>query len=476
MRHFPIFIDTQDKTIVFAGAGHMAIPKIRLLLKTEARLVVFADPKTDTVGEEIRRWSAQGDIVWAPRRLEAADLSQARLLYIASNDRRAAAEARLLADQAGVLASPVDSKTDSDFFTPALVDRDPVVVAIGTGGTAPILARRLKAQIENVLSPSLGKISQVAGRLRRRAKVVPHGEARRGLWSRYFDKAEDLPADKLDDATLIGVFDEALKAADAASRGSIALVGAGPGDPDLLTVKARNRLFDADVVLHDRLVDLRILDLARREARFIETGKAAGQPGWSQDAINAAMIREVRAGHRVVRLKSGDPLVFGRADEELDALEAAGITAEIVPGITSAAAAASSIGRSLTRRDRNSAITFITGQDAKGFAEQEWRSLARPGAVFAIYMGVRTARFVQGRLLIHGADAATPVTIVENASRADERRVSGTLGALTDLMEAEQIKGPAILFVGLAARDAASGSLATKAPVAFPHAPAHAVA
>jgi len=168
----------------------------------------------------------------------------------------------------------------------------------------------------------------------------------------------------------------------------------------------------------------------------------------------------VQAGHNVVRLKSGDPLVFGRADEELDALAAAGIDAEIVPGITAAAAAASSIGHSLTRRERNSAITLITGQDAKGFAEQEWRGLARPGAVFAIYMGVRAARFIQGRLLIHGADSATPVSIVENASRPDERRLTGTLGLLPELMETGGVKGPAILFVGLAARQADALNLA----------------
>lgn len=461
MRHFPIFLDTQGQTVAFAGAGSLAIPKIRLLLKSEARLIVFAAEG----GEEVQRWSADGLIDWIRRPLELSDLDNVRLLYIACDDRAGARRVRALADQAGVLASPVDSRTGSDFFTPALVDRDPVVVAIGTGGTAPVLARRLKAQFETLLNPGLGLIARVAGNLRGKAKTVPHGAPRRSLWRRYFDSAEALPAARLDEQTLEGAFEAALTSttgeATEASAGRIALVGAGPGDPELLTIKARNRLFDADVVLHDRLVDPRILDLARREARFVETGKSAGKPGWSQDEINAAMIREVRAGHTVVRLKSGDPLVFGRADEELDALAAAGIDAEIVPGITAAAAAASSIGHSLTRRERNSAITLITGQDAKGFAEQEWRGLARPGAVFAIYMGVRAARFIQGRLLIHGADAATPVSIVENASRPDERRLTGNLGSLTTLMKTGGVKGPAILFVGLAARHANTLSLAT---------------
>lgn len=460
MRHFPIFLDTQGQSIALAGAGSLAIPKIRLLLKSEARLVVFAAEG----GEEVHRWAADGLIDWVRRPIERNDLDNVRLLYIACDDRAGASRVRALADQAGVLASPVDSRTGSDFFTPALVDRDPVVVAIGTGGTAPILARRLKAQIETLLNPDLGLIARVAGNLREKAKTVPRGAPRRSLWRRYFDRASSLPATSLSEQSLESAFDAALQSttheATAEPAGCIALVGAGPGDPELLTIKARNRLFDADVVLHDRLVDSRILDLARREARFVETGKSAGKPGWSQDEINAAMIREVRAGHTVVRLKSGDPLVFGRADEELDALTAAGIDAEIVPGITAAAAAASSIGHSLTRRERNSAITLITGQDAKGFAEQEWRGLARPGAVFAIYMGVRAARFIQGRLLIHGADATTPVSIVENASRPDERRLTGTLGLLPELMETGGVKGPAILFVGLAARHADTLNLA----------------
>jgi len=238
------------------------------------------------------------------------------------------------------------------------------------------------------------------------------------------------------------------------AAGRVILVGAGPGDPELLTLKARRVLHDADVVLYDRLVDPRILELARREATLIEVGKKPGGPAWKQPDINAAMIEHAREGALVVRLKSGDSLVFGRADEELDALEAAGIPWEVVPGITAASAAAASAGRSLTRRGRNGAIGFITAQDAEGYAEHDWRALAQPGKTFAIYMGLRAARFVQGRLLLHGASPETPVTIVENASRPDERVIESQLGGVSQTIWASAIRGPAIIFIGLKARAA----------------------
>jgi uroporphyrin-III C-methyltransferase len=232
--------------------------------------------------------------------------------------------------------------------------------------------------------------------------------------------------------------------------GQVLLVGAGPGDPDLLTLRAARALGAADVVLHDRLVSDAILVLAP-QAELIETGKAPGLKGWTQDAINAEIIAQARRGRSVVRLKSGDPLIFGRADEEMDALDAAGIEYAIVPGITAAIAAAASSKASLTRRGRNAALRFMTGQDVKGFAEQDWRALARDPAA-AIYMGVAAAHFVQGRLMVHGAAPGTPVTVVENASRPEERRLATTLGRLAQDMAAANVTGPAVILLGLAPR------------------------
>lgn len=234
--------------------------------------------------------------------------------------------------------------------------------------------------------------------------------------------------------------------------GRVDIVGAGPGDPDLLTVRAHDLLRAADVVIHDRLVSPAILALARPGAALTEVGKIPGGPSWTQGRINALMVEAALGGAAVVRLKSGDPGVFGRLDEEMDALDAAAIPYAIVPGITAASAAAAAIRASLTRRGRNRALRILTGHDVDGFAEHDWRGLAAPGATAAIYMGVRAARFLQGRLMLHGAGPATPVTAVENASRADQKIVATTLGALPATLAAEGVRGPAILFLGLAPR------------------------
>jgi len=241
------------------------------------------------------------------------------------------------------------------------------------------------------------------------------------------------------------------------NAGRVDLVGAGPGDPELLTLKALRVLAAADVVLHDRLVAPEILALVRPGARIVEVGKTGFGASVPQHRINALMVDHAGRGARVVRLKSGDPGVFGRLDEELDALDCAGIDWHIVPGITAASAAVAQIGQSFTRRRRNSAVRLLTGHDLAGFAEQDWRTLARPGEVAAIYMGKRGARFIQGRLLMHGADPAMPVTIVENASRADAQVHATSVAELPRCVKA--VTGPAVILLGLAPRRAASASL-----------------
>ncbi|MGD9536230.1 MAG: siroheme synthase CysG [Alphaproteobacteria bacterium] len=461
MRYFPLFIDTRNAAAVVIGGGDMAEAKLRLLLKTDAQIRVIAQEATS----QIQAWAAQGRLVWSRHALTGRDLDGARLVYVATGspaeDRRIAEAARA----AGALVNVTDDREASNALTPAIVDRDPVVVAIGTEGSAPVLTRLIKGRLEAWFSPRLGALARIAARRRDKTLAFPPADRRAAL-RRFFEGAGEHALYDRGDAAATALLDELLDEAQAhRPDGRVALVGAGPGDPELLTLKARKRLDTADVVLHDRLVDPAILELARREAKLIEVGKTPDGPAWCQDQINAAMIEAARAGAFVVRLKGGDPLVFGRADEEIEALEAAGIDYEIVPGITAAVAAAAAARFSLTRRGRNKAISFLTAHDARGFAEHDWRGLARPGEAFAIYMGVRGARFVQGRLLIHGASAATPVTIVENASRPDQKLVAGTLGRLTELLAEAGIGGPAIIFVGLTPRAAlaATEDIATAA-------------
>jgi uroporphyrin-III C-methyltransferase/precorrin-2 dehydrogenase/sirohydrochlorin ferrochelatase len=448
MRHYPIFIDTRGRRVVVSGAGEVAVAKLRLLLKTEARIVVFGpDP-----APEIAAWAEAGRLTLVARPIERGDAICAALFYGANGEPVEDARAAAIGHAAGALVNIVDNLEDSAFITPAIVDRDPVTVAIGTEGAAPVLARWIKARTEEMLPASLGSLARIGQAFRDRVADLS-SEARRAFWSRfYFETGPRAFAAGAGaaEAELERLLEEGV----AVRRGVVHLVGAGPGDPELLTLKARRLLHDADVVVHDRLVAPAILELARREAEIIEVGKKGFGASWKQDDINALIVGKAAAGAMVVRLKGGDPVVFGRLDDELSALEAAGIDFTVVPGITSASASAAAIGQSLTRRGRNSSARLITGHDVQGFAEQDWRSLAANGATAAIYMGVKASTFLRGRLLMHGAQADTPVTAIENASRPDQRVIATTLIDLPDALAMAAPAGPVMILLGMAPRRA----------------------
>ena len=456
MRHFPVFRDLRGRRVVVSGAGETAVAKLRLLLKTEAAIAVYGtDPHPQIV-----RWADEARLRHIPRCIDDGDTLCAALVYGANDDAVEDARAARIGHAAGALVNIVDNLADSDFITPAIVDRDPVTVAIGTEGAAPVLARRIKAETEERLAPSLGILARIGQGFREAANALPHGRIRRRFWSRYYDEigpralAEE--GEKGVGAALAALLADML--IEGREAGHVDLIGAGPGDPELLTLKARKALHEADVVIHDRLVSPGILELARREAIVIEVGKMPNGPSWKQSDIDALIVAHARQGAHVARLKSGDPVVFGRLDEEMDALDAAHIPFTIIPGITAASAAAASIGVSWTRRGRNASFRLLTGHDVAGFAEQDWRGLAQPNQAAAIYMGVRAARFLAGRMLMHGASADTPVTAIENVSRADQKIVATTLARLPDALAEAGITGPAILFLGLSPRQAMEAS------------------
>ncbi|MYI70619.1 MAG: uroporphyrinogen-III C-methyltransferase [Boseongicola sp. SB0673_bin_14] len=461
MQHFPILLRLAGRRVVVSGAGRSAVAKLRLLLKTDAEITVFGpDPEPD-----ILAWHRDGALRHEERRVAADDLDGAALLYCASDDPAEDARAAALARRRRIPVNVVDDLEGSDFITPAIVDRDPVTVAIGTEGTAPVLARALKAALEAQLPISLGPLARIGQAFRSRCGNVPAGRMRRALWSEYFfrrgPRGYAREGENGARAALRSLLDEAATATRPA--GLVSFVGAGPGDAELLTLKARNRLHEADIVVHDRLVSAQVLELARRDAERVCAGKSGYGPSWPQVRINALLVSHARAGNHVVRLKSGDPAVFGRLDEEIEALEAAGIPWEVVPGITAAAGAAADMGVSLTRRGRNSELRLITARDVEGFAEHDWAALARPGAVAAIYMGKRAAAFLRGRLLMRGAAPSTPVTIVENASRQDRRIVATTLLRLPEALDESHLAGAVVLMFGLLPRDAVRKAEADKA-------------
>lgn len=451
MKHFPIFVAVEGRRIVVSGGGDAALAKLRLLRKTEARISVFAE---DPI-REVEALAETGRITLIRRPLDKGDALCAVLFYAANDDDAEDARAVSLARADGALANWVDNLEESAFITPAIVDRDPVTVAIGTEGAAPVLARSIKAELEERLPAGLGTLARIGKAFRKRVEGLPLGRARRAFWSEFYFNAG--PRAQAEGEGAIEPALERLLAAHMRvedAPGRVSFVGAGPGDPDLLTLKARKALDVADVVITDRLVTPEILELARREAKIIDAGKEGFGPSVTQDEINALIVEHAREGAHVVRLKSGDATVFGRLDEEIDACSDAGIAYDIVPGITAASAAVASIGQSLTKRNRNSSVRFLTGHDMRGFAEHDWRDLAKPGAVAAVYMGKKSARFVQGRLLMHGAGGTTPVTVIENASRADQRVLATDINAMADDIASAGMTGPALTFIGLAPRAA----------------------
>ncbi len=452
MEHFPIFLAMEGRRVVLSGGGEAALAKLRLLLKTRARITVHA-PRP---APEIADWAAAGRLTLHRRALAPGDTLCAALFYAADEDAQEDARTAAIARADGALVNIVDNLGDSQFITPAIVDRDPVTVAIGTEGAAPVLARAIKADLEARLPATLGTLARIGKAFRKAAEVLPFGRRRRDFWADYYfaagPRAMDSGGEDAVQATLEDLLARHRHAPDGA--GHVAFVGAGPGDPELLTLKARKALDTADVVIFDRLVTPEILELARREAVMIEAGKQGYGPAMSQDAINDLLVRHARDGAQVVRLKGGDPTVFGRLDDEIAAVAAAGLGWHVVPGITAASASVAAIGQSLTKRARNSSVRLLTGHDMQGFADHDWRALARPGEVAAIYMGKKSARFIQGRLIMHGADRATPVTVVENAARPDQRVLATTLEQMPADLDRAEMTGPALTFYGLAPRAA----------------------
>ena len=458
MDHFPVFYSVRGRAVVVFGGGADAAAKLRLVQKTSARIVVIADAFEPGVIDLHGTEPLVADPLTAPLPDDIA------FAYAATGDAQtdAAIARRLRGLKIPVCAA--DQPDVSDFITPAIVDRDPVVVAIGTEGTAPVLAREIKARIERMLPAGLGKVALKAGALRDHVagRFAPGG-ARRKFWHSLFAPA-------LDGAFEREGFGEAarelLAANDAPEPGFVSFVGAGAGGADLLTERARQRIDRADVVLHDALVAPEILELARREAILVNVGKRAGRHQMRQDDINETILAYVREGHRVVRLKGGDPAIFGRLAEELDAVGAEGFGFEIVPGVTAASVAAASALAPLTERGQAQELRIVTAHGAGGEDDVDavdWASAGTSTAPLAIYMGRRAAPRVAARLLAAGREPATPVNLVESAGRTDEVRVHATLETLSASVETLPGLGPLMILLAMRSRELATPAAARSA-------------
>jgi uroporphyrin-III C-methyltransferase / precorrin-2 dehydrogenase / sirohydrochlorin ferrochelatase len=460
MRTFPIFVSVERKPPLVTGGGELAAIKARLLLKRAENVDVAADQ----LGSELAELERAGRVALIAAQ-PGVDQIRGRPLVIAATcddaeDARVAAVARAL----GVPVNVPDKPALCSFVMPAIVDRGEVTVAIGTEGTSPVLAQRLRAWLERELHPRLDALARLAGDFRDAvAEKLPTGRARRKFWEGVFDGAASEAALAGEDDEARRLVGEAIEAAVKAetAQGRVLLVGAGPGDPELLTLKAVRALKSADVILYDRLVATAVFEHARREVELLPVGKSKGEHSIPQDKIQELMIERARAGQTVVRLKGGDPLVFGRAGEEIAALRGAGIEVEVISGITAGLAAAASLQIPLTHRDVSHSVIFVSGHEAGSdeptFEHLDLGALGSGESTLLVYMGVSTAGLIAHRLLDAGWKPSCPVIAVENASRDSERRVVTTLADLAADPERLQLKSPAVLIFGEVAGLPAAG-------------------
>jgi uroporphyrin-III C-methyltransferase/precorrin-2 dehydrogenase/sirohydrochlorin ferrochelatase len=447
MNYFPMFFDLTALKVLVVGGGEVALRKVALLERSGASITLVAPE----VLPELQERAAAGKIILATREFVPNDLDGARLVIVATSRRAVNRWIASLSEARRIPVNVVDDREASRFIVPAIIDRDPVLVAISTGGTSPVLARRLRERLEAVIPKKIGELAVWLRALR-------HG-ARRRLAStnerrRFFENIVDGPAARRfiegDTHGAQALAQQLLARTSTAARsaGEVTLVGAGPGDPELLTLKALRALQDADVILHDRLVPESLLDMARRDAARISVGKAAGGIGSTQEEINALLIEHARQGKRVVRLKGGDPFIFGRGGEELEALAKAQISFSVIPGVTAAAGCAAYAGIPLTHRDYAHSVTFVTGHAEKGGREPDWRALAKPGLTAVFYMGLARVEQIAAQLEAHGAAASTPAALIAQGTLQNQRVVTGTLATIAAAAAASNIQSPALLVVG----------------------------
>lgn len=453
--YLPVFLDLRHRLTVVVGGGAVASRKVQLLLQAGARVrVVAPDLHPELVLDRDAGRIEARTVAFEPSHLDGA------MFVIAATNLPEVNSAVAAAGSArGIFVNAVDDSSASSCIMPAIVDRSPIIVAIGSSGQSPTLARRVRTQLEALLPARLGELARLAGRARARVQqALPDIEQRRRFWDRLFAGSVASKVFAGNDAEAEALLDAQLAAPASVPRGEVYLIGAGPGDPDLLTLRALQLLQQSDVVLYDRLVSAAVLDRARRDAERIYVGKESGRHRVTQQRIHALLLEHAGRGRRVARLKGGDPFIFGRGGEEIDALVAAGIPVVVVPGITAALGAAASAGLPLTQRGLAQSVTFVTaqGEDAELL---DWRALAAPGQTVVFYMGVSQLPRIVGHLLAHGAPASRPVAIVERATLPEQRVLAATLRDIVGRAQSAGAAAPALLLVGEVAGRATAAAL-----------------
>jgi uroporphyrin-III C-methyltransferase/precorrin-2 dehydrogenase/sirohydrochlorin ferrochelatase len=447
MKHLPLFFNIRQRPCLVIGGGDVAARKVETLLRAGAKVTVVS-PLLDA---RLNRHLAAGEIVHVAETFDAGHLDGCVLAVAATDDETVNARVSALAQQRNIPVNVVDRPELCSFVFPSVIDRDPVTVAVSTAGAAPVLARLLRARLETLIPASYGRLAELAARFRQAVKArLPAGAARRRFWEETLQGpvAEMVYAGR--DEAAAHALQAELDKADAAAlrRGEVYLVGAGPGDPDLLTFRALRLMQQCDVVLYDRLVQPAVLDLVRREAERVYVGKRRSFHALRQEEINATLVKLAREGKRVLRLKGGDPFIFGRGGEEIATLAEEGIPFQIVPGVTAANGCAVYAGIPLTHRDFAQSVLFVTGHLKDGGMNLNWEALIQPAQTVVVYMGLTGLELLCQELMAHGMAAAMPVALVEQGTTEKQRVLTGTLESMPGIVAGQDVHAPTLLIIG----------------------------
>ena len=447
MDYFPLFLDARQLKVLIVGAGEVAARKLELIMKTPATITVVAPWVCDTV----KQLANNEKVTLIEREFENGDLDEKDVVFVATDKSEVNQHIHDIARANKVLVNVVDNTPLCQFITPSIVDRSPIVIAMSSGGVAPVLLRYLRQKLETVLPANLSRLGAFSEKFREKIKQTLNGvTARRYFWEDVLDGDIAEMVEKGQDKKANDAFEIALDAAakDKKIQGQVYLVGAGPGDPDLLTFRALRLMQKADVVVYDRLVSPQILELVRRDAEKIYVGKAKSNHTLPQDDINQLMVDEAKKGNRVVRLKGGDPFIFGRGGEEIQTLIQHGIDFQVVPGITAASGASSYAGIPLTHRDHAQSVVFATGHLKDGTIDLNWPALAQKNQTAVFYMGLTGLPIICEKLIEHGLDASTPIALVQSATTEKQAVLTGTLSNIVAKQEEAQLQPPTLIIVG----------------------------
>lgn len=443
MQFLPLFHKLQDRPVLVIGGGEVALRKARLLSDAGARLRVVAPQ----IRSELQALAGLESFVL--RGYESGDLQGVSLVIAATDDVSLNAQISADAQALGIPVNVVDAPALCSVIFPAIVDRSPLIVAVSSGGDAPVLARLIRAKIETWIPATYGQLANLGKRFRERVKqLFPDVQQRRVFWEDVFQGqiAESVFAGKLGEGERL--LEEKIAGAAPRALGEVYLVGAGPGDPDLLTFRALRLMQQADVVLYDRLVAPAIIDLCRRDAERVYVGKRRADHALPQEAINQRLVDLAKQGKRVLRLKGGDPFIFGRGGEEIEQLAAEGIPFQVVPGITAASGCAAYAGIPLTHRDHAQSVRFVTGHLKDGTTDLPWNDLVAPGQTLVFYMGLVGLPQICQALMAHGRSADTPAALVQQGTTQNQRVFSGTLASLPQLVAEHDVHAPTLVIVG----------------------------